>query len=79
MSIKKELLHQELGKYILDSIIETPPDYEKMINQNAIIVLEEIQKLFLSQEEENDDFLLVDQIISIFHRHGLSTGSCHDF
>lgn len=79
MSIKEELLYKELGKYILASITENPPDYENMINKKSVIVLSEIQELFLQEEIESDDFLLVDQIISIFHRHGLSTGSCHDF
>lgn len=76
----KKLLHQELGKHILELVEKNPPDYEAMIFQKSTIVLEEIQKLFLNEENiECDDFLLVDEIITILNNHGINTGICHDF
>ncbi|MFI3253663.1 MAG: hypothetical protein R3Y63_04895 [Eubacteriales bacterium] len=79
MTIKEELIHQALGKYIFDYLSENTPDYEAMVDNKAVSVLNEIQELFQKQEIDPDDFLLVDEIITILNNNGISTGVCHDF
>ncbi|MFI3249751.1 MAG: hypothetical protein R3Y07_02150 [Eubacteriales bacterium] len=84
MSIHQELIHQELGKHVLNSLGEL--DFADMADKKAIMILEEIQNLFLSAKgdigelsQEQSDFEILDQILSIFHRHGLKTGNLHNY
>lgn len=79
MKIYKELLQQELGAYILNLLQENPPDYKKMVDTKSTQIIAEIQQLFLDSDLISDDFLLVDSLISILNKHGISTGHCHDF
>ncbi len=90
MSIQQELLYQELGKFVLSLIDEKEIDYAAMANKKAMMILEEIQQMFLTakddiggdltpEESAQQDFEILDGILSIFHQHGLQTGNLHDY
>lgn len=76
---QRELIEQGLGAYILDYVLENPPDYGKIANEKSTFIVTELKKIFLNQEISSDDFLLVDEIVSLLNKHGIETGGCHDF
>lgn len=79
MNIKEELAQQALGKYILEYLTEDKPDFQQMVDTKATKILGEIQDKFQNNRDDWDDFLLIDEIISILNENGISTGNCHDY
>lgn len=90
MSIQKQLLFQEVGERVLHLMEEDNMNLGDMADRKAIKILEEIQALFrnskgdiggtMTQEEmAQQDFEILDQILSIFHSNGLETGALHDY
>lgn len=60
--------------------IFTDLDLDKIADTKAIQVLYEIREVLLNYDiEKTDDFETVEQIVQIFEKYGISTGSCHDF
>lgn len=79
MQIYGELLYQELGRYVADLLDMHKPKLEEEINSSAVKILQEIQAVFQDNEVSENDFLIVEEIINILNRNGISTASCHDF
>lgn len=90
MSIQKQLLFQEIGERVLHLMEEDNMNLGDMADRKAIEILEEIQELFLSSKDDiggtmtqkkmaQQDFEILDQILSIFHKNGLKTGALHDY
>ena len=61
--------------YMLDSMGEL--NAKKIADTKATKMLAEIQKVL--ENDELDDFYMIDEIVSIFHKNNISTGGCHDF
>ncbi len=52
-------------------------DSKKLVETKATKMIADIQKIL--ENDELDDFYIVDEIVKIFHKNNISTGSCHDF
>lgn len=78
MSIERELLEQGLGKYVMDYLMEGV-DISGIVKDRSTVILGEIQDILKNYGKEEDDFLTVDEIVSVFARYGMDTGGCHDF
>lgn len=76
--LEHELLFAELGRYIVEHTPIKDFDYEKITEQRAIKILNEIQAV-LHKHEELSDFDIVDAIVDIFVKYNLDIGGCHDW
>ncbi len=83
MSIKVELLKNELCDLIFEKIGEISIDANKIIDTKATMMLEEIQSVLIGKgtdfNNENLDFEIVEEIVCIFEKYGVDAGVCHDF
>lgn len=77
-SIEYELLCTEIGKKILDSMPMGDFNFEKMADQRAVKIIEEIQAV-LHKHEQLTDFEIVDAIVDIFIKYHIDIGGCHDW
>ncbi|MBE7032311.1 MAG: hypothetical protein E7401_05040 [Ruminococcaceae bacterium] len=77
MNIKTELIKSSIAEMVCGRITDFEIDENKVADSKAIQVLSEIQEILKSGEE--DDFLIVDEIVSVFIRHNLDFCGCHDF
>lgn len=78
MRIKTELLKVFISDFInchIDDILEV--DADEIANSVAIKVLGEIQEII--KDDELDDFMKVDEIVSLLNDYKIKTGGCHDF
>ena len=72
-----ELLGREVGIYLINHLKELNLDYEKLVNSAAIRALFEIRKVV--QNNELDDFEVVERIVCIFEKYNINAGARHDF
>ena len=83
MSIKVELLKNELCDLIFEKIGEISIDANKIIDTKATMMLEEIQSVLIGKgtdfNSENLDFEIVEEIVCIFEKYGVDAGVCQDF
>ncbi|MBO4940749.1 MAG: hypothetical protein J6D15_00845 [Clostridia bacterium] len=77
MTIKTELIKNYIAEGIFDRIMDFVIDENKIPDTEAVEILGDIQEILKSGED--NDFLIVDEIVSLFIRHNLDTGGCHDF
>lgn len=77
MDIMHELLQREAEKQIYRMINELVIDEERIIANSAVNALREIKEVI--SNEEYTDFIMVDKIVDIFTRYGISINGCHDF
>lgn len=75
----KKLVAQGLGEYLLNYVLEEPSSLNELATNQAVMILSELQEIFSDKELIQDDFLLVDQIVSTLNKYGIDTGLCHDF
>ncbi len=77
MTIKTELIKSYIADVVCSQLMDFEIDENKIADTKAVEILGEIQEILKNGEE--DDFLIVDEIVSLFIRHNIDTGGCHDF
>ncbi|MFI3249863.1 MAG: hypothetical protein R3Y07_02735 [Eubacteriales bacterium] len=75
---QESIQQKEIGRIILNYVKEIDIS-ECVIEQKALKIVEEITKILQSAPAYPDDQDLVEQIISVLHENGISTGICHDY
>ena len=77
MDIKLELFKRRIWDMINNSLSMFEIDADEIADTTAIQVLYEIKKVI--ENEELDDFYVVEEIVCIFEKYGISAGVRHDF
>ena len=77
MEIAKQLICSKIGALMVDQIDIHQLDFEKIAQQQAVYILEQIQQVIL--QSDWTDFEQIDAIVDIFYANGLDVGGCHDF
>ena len=77
MDIKVELLKNHITDFIKFKIEDFEVDASQIADTTAIQMLSEIQKVI--KDENYSDFEAVEEIVCIFKKYNIDTGSCHDF
>lgn len=77
MELYEELLIQIVEDYIGNHFSELGLDFEQIIRERAIIILQEIKEII--QNAALDDFMKIDKIVDILSENGINSGCCHDF
>lgn len=77
MDIKVELLKNHITDFIKFKIEDFEIDASQIADTTAIQMLSEIQKVI--KDENYSDFEAVEEIVCIFKKYNIDTGSCHDF
>ena len=78
MDIKLELLSWAISDAIQSVIKYIHIETNDAMNTLALVVLQEIQ-LILKNQDIEDDFDVVEEIVRVFEKYHLSTGFMHDF
>ena len=76
MNIKLELLKGSIHDIIDSRLADIIINADEIADTTAIKALSEIQKILAS---DLDDFETVEQIVCVFEKYRLNSGSCHDF
>ena len=71
-----ELICHDIAQYLLNCI-NTAIDYDKIAQTNALQILSEIKKII--QNDELDDFMMVDKIVKVLLENNIDSGECHDY
>ncbi|MBR2453225.1 MAG: hypothetical protein IKB32_04185 [Clostridia bacterium] len=77
MTIKTELIKSYIADVVCSQLMDFKIDESKIPDTKATEILGEIQEIL--KNGEDNDFLIVDEIVSTLLRHNLDTGSCHEF
>ena len=78
MDIKLELLSWAISDAIQSAIKYIHIETNDAMNTVALVVLQEIQ-LILKNQDIEDDFDVVEEIVRVFEKYHLSAGFRHDF
>lgn len=70
MKICKELLYQELGRFLVRNFNEFQFDYQQVIMTKSVRALNRIQEIL--QDDTLDDFYKIEKIERIFESCGVS-------
>ncbi|MFI3254689.1 MAG: hypothetical protein R3Y63_10185 [Eubacteriales bacterium] len=73
------MLQKEIGRMILRYTKAINLDVNNLLADQSHNIVEEITSIFQSAPAYPDDQKLVEQIMSVLHAHGISTGVCHDY
>lgn len=77
-TVLQGLMEKELGRMLLAHCKEVKPDPALLENQ-AVTILEEVVAVLRGAEVNPDDQQLVEEILTILHRHNIHTGVCHEY
>lgn len=77
MIIKAELLKRFIMDFIDNRIDDFEIDADLVANTIAINILAEIQEII--KNENYTDFEKVEEIVCLFEKNEIDSGSCHDF
>lgn len=77
MKIKLELLKNYISDFINNRIEDFEINADEIADTAAIDILEEIQNII--KNDTLTDFEIVEEIISVFEKHNIDYGTCHDF
>ena len=77
MEIAKQLICSKIGALMVDQIDIHQLDFEKIAQQQAVYILEQIQQVIL--QSDWTDFEQIDAIVDIFYANGLDVGGCPGF
>lgn len=75
--IKAELLKRFIMDFIDNRIDDFEIDADLVANTMAINILAEIQEII--KNENYTDFEKVEEIVCVFEKNEIDSGSCHDF
>lgn len=76
MRICKELLYQELGRFLITNFDQFKFDYQQVVVSKSVQALNQIREVL--QDDTLDDFYKIEAIVQIFEEYGIRTASCHD-
>ena len=83
MNIKAELIKNEIIDAVTRNLDNICIDADKISDTTATKMIEEIQKVLVTYganfNDKNSDFKIVEEIVNIFEKYGISAGACHDF
>ena len=77
VELSDELICQYIGKSVIDCIRALEIDFKTVAQTTALSALAEIKAII--QKNELSDFMMVDEIVNVFNKYNISSGSCHDF
>ncbi len=77
MSIKLELLRNQIADFINFKIEDFEIDASQIADTTAIQILSEIQKVI--KNESYSDFEAIEEIVCIFEKYNIDSGFRHDF
>lgn len=77
MDIKLELISNEIVEIVRRRLENIEIDANQIAQTTAIAAINEIKQYI--QNDEVSDFEVVEQIVLIFEKYHISTGSRHDF
>ncbi|MDO5398819.1 MAG: hypothetical protein Q4G33_12915 [bacterium] len=77
MDIKLKLLSRYIAELVVSRLDNLNIDADEIADSTAIEIVYKIQQVLLN--EDYDDFEIVDEIVDIFYKYNLDTGSVHDF
>ena len=77
MELKNELLACAVADLITKRLDFQDIDFSSMADSIAIDILSEIQKTI--QNDTLSDFEAIEKIVVVFEKHGIDSGSRHDF
>ena len=72
-----ELLYEELGRCLIENFELLQFDYEKIMKERAIQILNEIREVI--RDTALDDFEVVEEIVCIFEKYDIDADFRHDF
>ncbi len=73
------IVEKEIGRMMLDYANNLSLDLPEIIQSQTVEIVEQIATLIQKAEAHCDDQQLVEDILEILHKHGISTGVCHDY
>ncbi len=74
--LKNDLIKKEVARIIANNIEDLEIDIDAVADTTAINMIREIQAVLIKNP---DDFEIVEEIVCIFEKYGVSAGVCHDF
>ena len=77
MIIKLELIKEQLCETITENLACLEINADEIADTTAIKALSEIQQIL--SDTNKSDFDAIENIISVFEKHGLDYGNSHDF
>ena len=77
MDIKLELLQNHICDYLNDLFESYPTDTSKLIDSEAIMILDKIKSIICN--DKLSDFDAVEQIVLTFEEYNIDCGNRHDF
>lgn len=77
MRLINELIYRHIGRTLVENFETTKVDYSGIAQTTALQALQEIKTIV--NNNEFDDFMIVDEIVSILIKYGIDTSKCHDF
>lgn len=75
----KGMVEKELGRQIMFYLDEKKFDWNSILEKKSLEIVDEITQIFQSAEAYPDDQKLVDDIMAVLHKNGISTGVCHEY
>ena len=76
MNVKVELLKEYVADFINQNIQDFEIDADKIADSLATKIIKEISDVL--KNETYDDTDIVEEIVTIFEKHGIDTGACHN-
>lgn len=76
MNVKVELLKEYVADFINQNIQDFEIDADKIADSLATKIIKEISDVL--KNETYDDTDIVEEILTIFEKHGIDTGACHN-
>ena len=77
MHIKLELLQDAIFDAISRNLPYIGIDVDKIADTTAIKILSEIKDII--NDDEKEDFYVVEEIVCVFEKYGIDAGARHDF
>ena len=77
MNLKLELLKDAVVSAVTGGLECAEIDADKIADTTAIKALAEIKEII--NDNEKSDFDMVEEIVCVFEKYGISAGACHDF
>jgi len=77
MHLKLELLKGAICDAVTAGLEYAEIDADEIADTKAIKVLSEIKNII--SDDEKSDFDMVEEIVCVFEKYGISAGACHDF
>lgn len=73
------MIEKEMGRQVLKWASGLTPDWKTFTENKSVSILNEIVEIIQGAEAYPDDQQLVEDIMSVLHKNGISTGVCHDY